>query len=212
MTIDRYLAELRALLRGDPLFRRRVLAEVESHLRESAERHGEAGAIERFGPPEAVASGFARSAEERAALAPAVAVLLSLGAFLVAYGAIENALPPAPWPSTDAAPAAFRWPTLGAEIALVAAGVSALGALFLRRIRLVTGAIACAAVTLAAMLAIAGTWALYVEYERLDVVGRPGAPGLVLGSLWLAAAVVAAVGSLVWATAQRASRSNGLSR
>jgi hypothetical protein len=43
--LDDYLAALRRELAFDPLSRRRVLAEVEDHLRESAAAHGEEEAL-----------------------------------------------------------------------------------------------------------------------------------------------------------------------
>lgn len=89
--IERYLEELERRLprRG----RRRILAELEDHLRSSAELHGEEEAIRRFGPPEEVARGFRRRNFGRIALAAAVATMLP--AF---YGLPENHLPPATWP------------------------------------------------------------------------------------------------------------------
>ncbi|MBA2642306.1 MAG: hypothetical protein H0U82_05205, partial [Actinobacteria bacterium] len=62
MTIDSYLAELERRL--PRMARRRILAEAQEHLRDSAERHGskglpphiaEAAAVADFGPVEIVA-------------------------------------------------------------------------------------------------------------------------------------------------------------
>jgi hypothetical protein len=210
--VDDYLAALRRDLRGDPLFRRRVLAEVEDHLRESAAEHGEEETLARFGPPAEVARGFATRGAERAALVPALAVLLAAGAFVLAYGATENVLPPAPWPSAAEAPSSISGTLAGAGIALAAAVLAALAAVAVRRARLVLAALACASAAVAGVLAVAGAWALFAAYEALDVPGRPDAASVVLGSLSLLAVVGGAVAGLVWATAQRASRSYGLLR
>ena len=195
--LDDYLAALRRELRGDPFFRRRVLAEVEDHLRESAAEHGDEEAIARFGAPADVARGFATRGAERAALVPALAVLLAAAAFVLAYGATENSLPPAPWPSAAEAPTSVRGTIAGAQIALAAALLAAL---------------ACASAAVAGVLAVAGAWALFAAYEALEVPGRPGVASVVLGSLSLLAVVGGPIAGLVWATAQRASRSYGLLR
>ena len=210
--LDDYLAALRRELRGDPFFRRRVLAEVEDHLRESAAEHGDEEAIARFGAPADVARGFATRGAERAALVPALAVLLAAAAFVLAYGATENSLPPAPWPSAAEAPTSVRGTIAGAQIALAAALLAALGALAIRRVRLVLAALACASAAVAGVLAVAGAWALFAAYEALGVPDRPGIASVVLGSLSLLAVVGGAIAGLVWATAQRASRSYGLLR
>jgi hypothetical protein len=58
--IEEYLAELARLLpRGRR--RRRILAEVEAHLRDAAAEHGDAEAIARFGAAAEVARAFPRS-------------------------------------------------------------------------------------------------------------------------------------------------------
>jgi hypothetical protein len=80
--VDRYLQEVGALLRVHPRRRERVLEELDAHLRESAERHGEARAIARMGEPAAVAQGFTprlrdRLWEERDRLA-ALTMLLAM--------------------------------------------------------------------------------------------------------------------------------------
>src|SRR6187402_1588404 len=58
VTIDAYLAELRRRLRHRPFARRRILEEVEAHLRESAEAVGEDEAVRRFGEARVVAAGY----------------------------------------------------------------------------------------------------------------------------------------------------------
>jgi hypothetical protein len=60
MTIDEYLAELRRRLRAGPLAKRRILREVEAHLRDAAEREGdERAAVAAFGPAGALVGRFA---------------------------------------------------------------------------------------------------------------------------------------------------------
>ena len=105
MTIDAYLAELERHL--PRLGRRRVLAEAQEHLRDSAARHhaaglsfpaSEAAAAEDFGPAELVAR---RLGTEGAIRETRIATLVALGAvaFFVfpLYVVPENSLPPAPW-------------------------------------------------------------------------------------------------------------------
>jgi len=105
MTIDAYLAELEQRL--PRIGRRRVLAEAQDHLRDSAARHravgladsaAEAAAVDDFGPAHVVAR---RLAAEVAVRETRIAALVALGAvaFFVfpLYVVPENTLPPAPW-------------------------------------------------------------------------------------------------------------------
>ncbi len=105
MTIDAYLAELEQRL--PRIGRRRVLAEAQDHLRDSAARHravgladsaAEAAAVDDFGPAQVVAR---RLAAEVAVRETRIAALVALGAvaFFVfpLYVVPENTLPPAPW-------------------------------------------------------------------------------------------------------------------
>lgn len=105
MTIDAYLGELERRL--PRISRRRVLAEAQEHLRDSAAQHRAAGlpphdaetaAVNDFGPLETVAR---RLAAESATRATRVSTLAALGAvaFFVfpLYVVPENSLPPAPW-------------------------------------------------------------------------------------------------------------------
>ena len=102
--IERYLAELSREL---PLWvRRGVLAEVEDHLRESARVDGEDEAVARFGSARDFARGFRHLAALQVA---AVAALVALLLPVLSYPLVENALPPAPWPSADAMPDALQW-------------------------------------------------------------------------------------------------------
>ncbi len=105
MTIDAYLAQLERRL--PRIGRRRILAEAQEHLRDSAARHAAAGlvphtaeaaAVADFGPVEIVAR---RLAAEGATRETRIAALVTLGAvaFFVfpLYVVPENTLPPAPW-------------------------------------------------------------------------------------------------------------------
>ena len=98
--IERYLAELKAALPGGPFVKRRILAEVEDHLREAVWRGGsEEEALARLGPPPLVASQFAAIYAARATHRAVQVLALALGvAFLGVYPIPENVLPPAPWP------------------------------------------------------------------------------------------------------------------
>jgi hypothetical protein len=168
--IERYLAELERLLPRRA--RRKILAEVEDHLRSSAEVHGEEEAIKRFGPEEEVARSFRRGPNlGRIALVAAVATMLP--AF---YGLPENQLPPAPWPEGEM-PFGLEWKR---DAVLLLAALAAVAILSGRRLITVLGlAIAVIASTLAVILAI----------EWVDAV--PGTPawlplaGLVPGLLAL---------------------------
>jgi len=105
VTIEAYLAELRALL---PATRReRFLAEVEAHLRDAADAgvervldrpSAEAEAAAVFGRPSLVA---ARMRRETAPIAIRRAAGMTIAAlsllFLPLYAIPENVLPPAPW-------------------------------------------------------------------------------------------------------------------
>jgi hypothetical protein len=90
-SIEVYLGELRRELAGGRRFKRRVLSEVEDHLREGARHEREGGVpdaeaerrvIERFGSPRVIASRFAEDLAGGGARAAARAF-----AFLAALGA-----------------------------------------------------------------------------------------------------------------------------
>src|SRR2546423_287808 len=68
-SVDEYLAELRGHLRVGPITKRRILREIAAHLTDAAREHGEEQAIERFGPPEVIASRFAPKPPEPRRLA-----------------------------------------------------------------------------------------------------------------------------------------------
>lgn len=97
--IDDYLAELSRHLCAWPWRRRRILAEVEAHLLDAG---GDADAIARFGTPREVAGRFN---EVTSAPHPRLAALAVLGGIVLVYGAVqglEDHIPPAPWPETEA--------------------------------------------------------------------------------------------------------------
>ena len=187
MTIDAYLAELRRSLRHRPLARRRILEEVEAHLRESADAVGEEEAVRRFGEARVVAAGYP---PRRGLLGGAVAAV----GLVVALGAIENSLPPAPWPSAAATPDSVWLPH---QLALLCAAFG-LVALVLRRA--VPGAIA---------LALGASLVLASELRRAWLYDALGVSGLawweVAAEVTLLAAVAAV--ALVAAVAERASTS-----
>ena len=84
--LTEYLAELERALKVHPRRRSRILAEIESHLQESAARHGAAEAIARLGRPSELAASFTPGMTDRlwaerdrlAALAMASAILVLL--------------------------------------------------------------------------------------------------------------------------------------
>ena len=63
--LTEYLAELERALKVHPRRRSRILAEIESHLQESAARHGAAEAIARLGRPSELAASFTPGMTDR---------------------------------------------------------------------------------------------------------------------------------------------------
>lgn len=97
--IESYLAELARHLRVSPWRRRRILAEVEAHLRDAG---GDEDAIARFGSAEDVAARFNELAPRPH---PRLAALTVLGGIVVVFGTVqglEQHIPPAPWPEEQA--------------------------------------------------------------------------------------------------------------
>jgi uncharacterized membrane protein len=166
MTVRDYLASLSRELRVGPLRRRRILAEVEDHLREAAARDGEGAAIDRFGPAEEVASRLNRQWRVRTRLA-AVAALGGVAlVFFSVQGLMDGVLPPAPWPE-DAIPSSLAWQSRAAEGLVLVALLLALAALAGRgwSAVLVGGA-------LVALALAAASVSLY-EVERAALAGSP---------------------------------------
>ena len=166
MTVRDYLVSLSRELRVGPLRRRRILAEVEDHLREAAARDGEEAAIDRFGPVEEVASRLNRQWRVRTRLA-AVAALGGVAlVFFSVQGLMDGILPPAPWPE-DAIPSSLAWQSRAAEGLVLVALLLALAALAGRgwSAALVGGA-------LVALALAAASVSLY-EVERAALAGSP---------------------------------------
>jgi hypothetical protein len=171
-TVDEYVSALSRELRVGPLRRRRILAEVEHHLRDAAARAprdgAEQAAIERFGRVEEIASRFNRQWRARTRAA-AAAILVGIGVvFFSVQGLMDGVLPPAPWPE-DAAPAAVAWQSGAAQACLVAALLLALAALGGRRWSATATGLAVLGVALAA------AFVSHYELERGALVaGSPG--------------------------------------
>ena len=205
MTIDAYLAALeRSLPR---ISRRRVLAEAQEHLRDSAATHraaglslpaAEAAAADDFGPVEIVAR---RLAAERAVRDTRISTLVALGAvaFFVfpLYVVPENSLPPAPW--VEKPRDIFVLQLVGVAIWLAAGALAAASAAVawtrwshLAAPVLVTAsaAIACASAIVAA---IGARWVSLTP----STPNWPLAAGLALGCLLASAAAAS------WALAHR---------
>lgn len=95
--LQSYLDELLLALRGRPREARRLLTEVEAHLREAVAdgmatgldgRRAVDAALHRFGPPSAVARGLPRSAAYLSLAGQMIeAAMLTIGALLLAAGA-----------------------------------------------------------------------------------------------------------------------------
>jgi len=166
MTVRDYLVSLSRELRVGPLRRRRILAEVEDHLREAAGRDGEGAAIDRFGPVGEVASRLNRQWRVRTRLA-AIAVLGGVAVvFYSVQGLMDGLLPPAPWPE-DAIPSSLAWQSRAAQGLVLVALLLALAALAGRgwSAALVGGA-------LVALALAAASVSLY-EVERAALAGSP---------------------------------------
>ncbi len=182
--IESYLAELSRLLRVPPWRKRRILAEVEAHLRDAG---GDEDAIERFGTADEVARRFNELAPKPR---PRLAALAVLGGLVVVFGAVqgvERHIPPAPWPE-EQAPAnletIFTLATSGVIIA-VALSVAAL-----LRGRRRDALAACAALTITV-----GLLALHAFRRAELVAGSP--PWWQLAIVTLAALAPPATGGLL---------------
>lgn len=158
--IDDYLSELSRRLHVPPWRRRRILAEVRAHLDDAGD-----GGIDRFGPPEEVASRFNELTPESY---PRLAALAILGGVVAVFGfvqGLESHIPPAPWPEGEA-PAGLETLFDLATVCYLAAIVLAVAALLAGR----------AAVSLAAAAALGLTVLLLAvhAFRRADLVaGSP---------------------------------------
>jgi hypothetical protein len=128
--VERYLRELERALPRTSLARRRLLREVEEHLREAAREHGDEAAVAAFGDARELGRRFAPQAAARLA---ALAVLMLLAFPVLTYPAYENNLPPAPWPAA-AMPGHLEWKRDAVVVLLlVAVGAAAAALPSLRR-------------------------------------------------------------------------------
>jgi hypothetical protein len=182
--LERYLAELAHRLSGPGTTRRRLLAEIDDHLREAvadgerrglARRYAEQEAVRRLGPAAVVvarlAPMLAAAALRRAALALLAGIVLVVP---VAYGLSENLLPPATWP-TDAPPAELRWKVEAAFVLLLVAALAGLGVFIAARAGRLGLALASAGAAAGVLLTAAVLWTtLAVEWAQ-RVPGAGGA-------------------------------------
>jgi len=205
MTIDAYLAELERSL---PRFsRRRILAEAQEHLRDSAATHraagvsppaAEAAAVDDFGPVEIVAR---RLAAERAIRDTRISTLVALGAvaFFVfpLYVVPENSLPPAPW--VEKPRDIFVLQMLSVAIWLAAGALAALSAAiaWTRWSRLA------APVLVTASAAIAGASAVVAAIGVRWVELTPATPNWPLSAGLALGCLLACVAAASWALAHR---------
>jgi hypothetical protein len=195
--IDAYLAELRAALRLRFLLRRRLLAEAEAHLRESAETMSEREAVARFGDPALVADELARAAAPSALVRASLLLLGALALFVLPLYAIpENTLPPAPWGER---PDYLTWKlyaSLGAFGFAVTAAVVALATAWRGWVRVSLAALGIAAASLGTSAVLGGVlavqWAQAVPGSGTTVALVLPATVLVL----LAATAAVAAGAL----------------
>lgn len=187
MTIDEYLGRLRRELGRWPKVR--TLAEVESHLRDSAEAVGEDEAIRRFGPPEEIARSFALPYRARLAAVAMLALLLSFPAL---YPVAENTLPPAPWAAGEQ-PSQLAWKQDAVTaLLLFAAGAAAVGLVMLRRANGGLVVATALAVTAAGAASVLG---VVLSFEWADAV--QGTPGWLPYVGFVQVALAGAVGALV---------------
>jgi hypothetical protein len=186
--IERYLEDLAQALPWG-VSQRRILAEVEDHLRASARVVGEVEAVERFGPPADVARGYKPVGAARLAAVAVALVALSFPAHPALYPLAENTLPPAPWPTEAMKPAHLAWKQdVTMALLLLGAGAVAVALVTLRR---GNGATVAAAGTAVVALAGAAIVATVLAFQWAEAV--PGTPGWLapLGLVQIALAVTA---------------------
>lgn len=172
--IERYLAELAPLLPLRGRGRRRILTEVEDHLREAAAALGsEREAIRRFGAPKVVAARFSEAGAAQATRWALVALALAGAGFAAAGLVAENTLPPAPW-AEGATPGHLSW-KLDAALAgfLVALIAGVAGILLRRRLRAALFAVGLGAAALAAAAVLGAV----EELQRASLYRDLGVPG-----------------------------------
>jgi O-antigen/teichoic acid export membrane protein len=205
MTIDAYLAQLERRL--PRISRRRILAEAQEHLRDSAARHSAAGlvphtaeaaAVADFGPVEIVARRLAAAGAIRETR---IATLVALGAvaFFVfpLYVVPENTLPPAPWVEKPRDIFLLQLASVGLWIAAGALTLAAVALSWTRWSRLSSPALTCALIVLAG--SVAGSAVLVVRWFALT----PATPNWALAAPLAAVCLVACAGAALWARASR---------
>jgi hypothetical protein len=206
--IDDYLAELRQALRWRFVSRRRLLAEAEAHLRDSAaalrgsgltDEAAEHEAVARFGSPRIVAAEVVRTAWPRSLVLSALVLLGALTVyFLPLYAIPENTLPPAPWVER---PGYLTWKlyvSLGAYGFAVGAALFALAAAWRSRARVAAGALAAALAAFAASAALGTVLAVQWAAE-VDGSGAMLAASLPAAALATVVAALAATIAVVQA-------------
>jgi hypothetical protein len=202
--IEAYLQQLEAALPGPRAARRRIVAEVEAHLRDAAQQGVLAGlqqpdaeleAVARFGAAETLARDFRQLLALRLLGRACLALVAGLAlAAVAAAGLTENLLPPAAWP-TDELPAALAWRRAAVAAALLLASVLGAGAWLTARAghrrvaaSVASGAAAASLATVALWISLALEWA-----DRVPGAGEAftAATGVAAGLL-VPAAVLAA--------------------
>jgi hypothetical protein len=169
MTIDAYVAELRALLPSTGS--RRFLAEVEAHLRDGAAarvfagmdaRVAEEEAVEAFGRPDVVAARMRRETAPAAIRrASGVAVVGLVLLLLPLYVVPENLLPPAPW---DERPRYLGALLVAALVCwALAVALAALAALVAPRMAAVALTVAAGTAGTSGLAGLAASFAWHVE-------------------------------------------------
>lgn len=174
--IEGYLRELERMLPRPHRLGSRILAETEDHLRERARELGPGVAVERFGPPQALARQFAPAYARFYARLSTYATLVVVAGFVaLLYPVPENVLPPATWPEGDK-PDYLAWKQHAvAALFLVSVGACAASVATLRRHVSVS---LLATLTALGALAMSAVLSAVVSFQWADAV--PGTPG------WLA--------------------------
>jgi hypothetical protein len=205
MTIGAYLAQLERRL--PRIARRRILAEAQEHLRDSAARHSAAGlvphiaeaaAVADFGPVEIVA----RRLEAAGAIRETrIATLVALGAvaFFVfpLYVVPENTLPPAPWQEKPRDIALLQLVSVGLWVAAGALALAAAALSWTRWSRLAALPLTCALIALAGSVAVSAV--LVVRWFALT----PNTPNWALSVPLAAVCLVACAAAALWARSSR---------
>lgn len=194
--IDAYLLELERSLRVGGHRRRRIVAEVEDHLRSATDglrvedgglEEAELTAIARFGDPGDMAARFNRQWRVHTRFSAAAVLAGAAVVFFTVQTLMEAMVPPAPWPD-GGAPAAVSWQSGLAQGCVLAAAL--LGLLALAGRRWSKGAAGLGLVA----LALAAAFVSHYDVERAALVaGSPS--GLELASvIVLRAAAVGTAG------------------